>query len=259
MLKLTLLCFPALLYAQLPAQPRTSSYTVGPSIQPLIIIGEGWSQQLTIINVSYYQGGEPTVGTVRFYTQGGKPWSIPLKGIGSVDHVDVNLASGQMMVLDTEVSFGAQQLGWALFDLSSNVNQWGIYHAFTVFRKQTAGAPDLMTSVPFVDALEDEWIIPFDNRDGQYPGIGIVSTRSSPTQYTLDVYDTNGALKKTITKTVNPSSLLWFSLVGENPDLAGFAGQIKMRGGLFSSAVFTLRFAGNGAFTGVPLVHTFGR
>src|SRR5207245_2042315 len=84
------------------ARPRqTSQYTVGPSIQPLVIYGEGWSQQFTIINVDYYQGGESTVGTMRFYASGGQPWRIPLKGIGTVDQVGINLKSGQMLMLET--------------------------------------------------------------------------------------------------------------------------------------------------------------
>src|SRR5216683_5975054 len=121
----------------------------------MVILGEGWTQQFVFINVSYYTA-EPTVGTLSFFTKDGQPWRIPIKSRGTVDHVSLNLRPGQMLMLETEVMTGSQALGWAAFDLSDNTNEWGIYHAYTIYRKQTAGQPDLMTSVPFVDGLEDE-------------------------------------------------------------------------------------------------------
>jgi hypothetical protein len=257
----TLALLPAIhLQAQetLKMRPLTSSYTIGPSIQPMIIIGEGWQQKIVIVNVSYYSP-EPTVGMVHFYNKDGKAWKVPLQGYGLTDHVEVNLNPGQMIVLETEVSWNPQSLGWASFDLVSNTDQWGIYHAYTVFRKQTAGQPDLMTSVPLVDALEDNWIIPFDNTGGKFPGIALVNTSSySTTDFLLSVYDTQGNLIKTISKTVKPLCLEWFSLLAGNPDLADKQGQIKVTGGLFKSAMFTLQFAPSGAFTALPVVHSYG-
>jgi hypothetical protein len=236
---------------------QTSDYTIGPSIQPLLVYGEGWSQRFTIINVDYYNGGEPTTGALRFYTSTGSPWRIPLRGRGQVSEIAVNLGSGQMISVETEVSDQAQQLGWAKLDLPDS-NAWGIYHAFTTFRKQTSGAPDLMTTAPFVDDLERELVIPFDNTGGKYPGIGLVNAGTIRDTYVLDVYDLDGNRRKTIAKTVEPLSLQWFSLLGENPELANLAGQIKVSASRFRAAAFTLQFAPNGAFTALPVVHTFG-
>ena len=129
----TMVVFACALWAQRPISPKTSQYTVGPSVQPLVIVGEGWGQQFTFINVDYYTG-DPTVGTFSFYTKDGTPWKIPLKNLGTVDHLSINLGSGQMITFETEVSFGSQQLGWAKLDLSNNTKQWGIYHAVTVVR-----------------------------------------------------------------------------------------------------------------------------
>ena len=150
------------------ARKNTSAYTIGPSVQPMVITGEGWSQQFVFINVSYYSP-EPTIGTLTFYTKDGQPWRLPIKGRGIVDHIDLNIRPGQMVMLETEVLTTPQSLGWAQFDLSRNTDEWGIYRAYTVYRKQTVGQPDLMTSTPFVDGLEDEWIIPFDNEGGNTP------------------------------------------------------------------------------------------
>jgi hypothetical protein len=72
------------------------------------------------------------------------------------------------------------------------------------------------------------------------------------------LYDLGGNKIKSFTKTVGPKSLAWFSLVSEHGDLAGKRGQMKISGGLLNSAAFTLQFAGNGAFTALPVVHTFG-
>jgi hypothetical protein len=236
----------------------TSDYTIGSSIQPMVIYGEGWSQRFTIINVDYYNAGEPTIGTLRFYTRDGQPWRIPLKGIGTTDQVPVNLRSGQMMSVETEVSSQSQQLGWAYLVLSSNTDEWGLYHAFTTYRKQTPGAPDLMTSVPFVDDLEDEWIIPFDNTGAKYPGIGLLNAGSTEDSFMLEVYDTAGTLRKVIKKTVAPRNFHWFSLLAEHPDLTDLVGQIKVHGSGSRSAAFTLQFAPSGAFTALPIVHTYG-
>jgi hypothetical protein len=257
LLPLILLIFVTLAQGQI--RPKTSKYTIGPSIQPLVIIGEGWSQQFVFVNCDYYGGGDHTVGKFSFFTQDGKPWSIPLIGRGSVSEIAIDLRPGQMLMFETEVSFAPQKLGWAAFELVSDINQWGIYSTYTVFRKQQDGRPDLITSVPFVDGLEDEWIIPFDNAGGKYPGIALVNTSTGSTaRLFLIVTDISGIELKTISKSVAPRSLVWFSLLGENPDLVNRRGQIKVTGGFFSSAVFSLQFTPNGAFTAIPMVHTYG-
>jgi hypothetical protein len=46
--------------------------------------------------------------------------------------------------------------------------------------------------------------------------------------------------------------------VDEYPELAGIDGQIKVTGGFLASAAVTLQFAPNGAFTAIPVVHTYG-
>jgi hypothetical protein len=54
------------------------------------------------------------------------------------------------------------------------------------------------------------------------------------------------------------SGMVWFSLLGEFPQLAGFEGQLKVYCEAFAAA-FSLQFTPNGAFTAVPVVHTFGQ
>lgn len=238
---------------------HTSQYTIGPSLQPLVIHGEGWTQQFTIVNVDYYQGGEPTVGTVRFFTANGDPWRLPIKGRGAVDGFLVNLHSGQMLTFETELSFQPQQLGWMQFALSSNIDEWGIYHAFTTFRKQAADRPDLMTSASLVDDLEDEWIIALDTTEGKYPGIALVNGDAAERAFRLEVFDAAGTLRKTIDRRVRPRGMAWFSLIGENHDLADISGQIKIATTGFRSGAFALQFTPNGAFTAIPIVHTYGR
>ena len=230
---------------------------MGPATQPLVIIGEGWSQQFIFTNTSY-AGMQATVGALKFWTKDGRAWKVPLKNQGSLDYVTISLGPGKTVILETEVSWGQQQLGWASFALGYDANQQGPYHAFSVFRKQVAGQPDLMTSVPFVGGDENEWIVPFDNEDGKYPGIGLVNKyQFSSTVIELEVVDLNGMILKHIRKTVGPMSLAWFSLVGENPELASKRGLMRIKGGT-SSAAFTLQFAPNGAFTALPVVHTYG-
>ena len=115
-----------------------------------------------------------------------------------------------------------------------------------------------MTTVPFVDGLEDEVIIPMDNRDGKYPGIGLVNSSTASGTFTLQIYDSSGVRRRDVTRTVRGLSLDWFSLLADYPDLVGIDGQIRVRGPFLSGAAFTLQFAPNGAFTALPVVHTFG-
>lgn len=253
-----LLTLLALTLGLLQAQQKRegSEYIVGPAIQPMVIYGEGWTQQFTLINVDYYQGGQPTSGNLKFYTRDGQPWKLPIKGKGSVDTIAIRLTSGQMVIFETEVSEAPQQLGWAVFEVNSS--EYGIYHAYTTYRKQVAGRADLMASVPFVEDLEDEFVIPFDNRDGKYHGLGLVNNSLSAQSFTMKVYDTNGTLRRAITRQVCTRCLDWFSLTGDYPDLNGFAGQIRLTTPGFRTAPFTLLFAPNGAFMALPAVQTFG-
>ena len=116
-----------------------------------------------------------------------------------------------------------------------------------------------MTSVPLVEGLEDEWIVPFDNSGGKYPDMAFVNTSTYATNsLVVQVFDLNGKNIKTFTKTVAPLILTWFSLISDYPDLASAQGQLRITGGFASSAVLTLQFASNGAFTALPVVHTFG-
>ncbi|MEI9813596.1 MAG: hypothetical protein WDO18_13540 [Acidobacteriota bacterium] len=118
----------------------SSESTYGSSMQPMVIYGEGWTQQFTFINVDYYQSGQPTVGTLRFFTNKGEAWKLPIKGLGLVDRVPINHNSGGMIIIETEISQAPQQLGWAYFLMSSLPGERGDYHAYSAYLKQTSGA-----------------------------------------------------------------------------------------------------------------------
>ena len=97
-----------------------------------------------------------------------------------------------------------------------------------------------------------------DNRDGKFPGIGLVNTDIDAATFTLRAYDTAGVLRKTVTRLVGARNLDWFSLLADYPDLAGFAGQLKIHGeGNYTSGAFTLLFTPNGAFMALPVVHAY--
>jgi hypothetical protein len=85
-----------------------------------------------------------------------------------------------------------------------------------------------------------------------------VNAGSRPDTFTLDVYDATGTLRKTFKKTVAARNLHWFSLLAEHPDLAGISGQIRLHTPGFRAAALSLQFASHGAFTALPMVHTYG-
>src|SRR5262245_46932802 len=77
---------------------------------PLIIIGEGWSQQIAIQNVDEK---ESVTGTLKFFTAQGEPWRVELVGRGTADTFFVTLLPNQMAVYETTVRFAPQTLGYA--------------------------------------------------------------------------------------------------------------------------------------------------
>ncbi|MEI9813595.1 MAG: hypothetical protein WDO18_13535 [Acidobacteriota bacterium] len=112
--------------------------------------------------------------------------------------------------------------------------------------------------MPFINDDEEEFIIPFDNRDGKFPGIGLVNADAEGQLFTLRAYDLNGVLRKTVTRQVGARNLDWFSLIADYPDLAGFAGQLKIHAeGSYTTGAFTLLFTPSGAFMALPVVHTY--
>ena len=222
---------------------------------PLVIIGEGWSQQIVIQNVDEE---DAVTGTLKFFTAQGEPWQVDLiDGRGRADTFFVTLLPGQLAVYETAVRFHPQTLGYAHIDGDCCPRSL----VQTIFRRQESGRPDLMTSL----AIEDDTLrsvhLMFDNRGGKFAGVGILNTErcfsfSCEQVFDLVFRDENGNVFHRDSRTQRNGTLWWFSLSAEYPEVAGRLGTMEVKSGdpesEFISAVgFSLQFAPNGAFTAV--------
>jgi hypothetical protein len=196
----------------------TTYYT---KVVPLVIIGEGWSQKIILNNVDT----EQAIGILNFYTRDGQPWSVQLTS-GSGSTFLVNIAPGATQIFETSVKQDPQTLGWALIDQTSQ--GLGDVLGQTVFRKQSPGRADLMTSMVLGDRAFDEFSVHFDNTGGNYTGLGIVTsttctTSSSSCQtdelYIVTVKDLNGVVISTKNFYQKRGRLNWMNLGDAFPGL----------------------------------------
>lgn len=253
-----LLLFPSSALGERPGQANLGFATSSGKYVPLVILGEGWTQQIVVQNSDV----EPISGTLKFFTAQGEPWRVPLQGRETNNSFFVTLNPGAIAIYETVVDFEPQRLGFAYIDVDSS----GLPDtaAQTIYRKQAPGRPDLITSLPLGgDSLESSHLF-FDNRNGNYAGVGILATDDCyeflgcETEFRIRLRDEQGNLitERVITRT--NQTLWWFSLTAEFPESAGQMGSIEIVDGDdsddsdFTSVVsFALQFTPNAAFTAI--------
>jgi len=85
-----------------------------------------------------------------------------------------NLSPGQTAIYETLVDNAPQRLGWALIEeTSAGV---GDMLGQTVSRKQNVGSPDFMTSHLLDFPGFERMSVFFDNTEGKYTGMGILTS-----------------------------------------------------------------------------------
>ena len=249
-----------LLAQNAPLHPRvgevTTNYT---QIVPLVIVGEGWSQRIILTNVD---DSLADVGTVQFFTQSGRPWTVNLTNGGNGSVFAFSLQPGQTVIFETVVQQNPQTLGWALIQETTS----GIGNIFgqTVFRKQTPGLPDFMCSMALGNQALKRLTVFFDNTGGRYTGMGILTTSifgvclsSCNTAYPLrvTVQDLSGRIISQKIISEPEGVLYWMNLGADFPETNGIQGNFVVEQVTQPSQPsptltgFSLQFAPNGAFT----------
>lgn len=230
---------------------------------PLVIVGEGWSQQFVVTCVDASRG---CAFTVSFWDRDGNSWPVDIVGITKSAVYQVTLQSGQTTVFETPVTFGAQALGWAL--LMGGVGGPGDFLAQTIWRKQTVGRPDLMTSaIASAPSLSPaKTTIFFDSRDGKYAGVMVLfadyciagCSSSQPVAFRGRAYENSGKLLAERTYQLRLGALHWFCLECDIPEVVGKVGTFVVEPISYGNntttpvlATFSLQFAPNGAFTAI--------
>ena len=221
---------------------------------PLVVVGDGWSQQIVIQNVDEE---EAMTGTLKFFTAEGEPWPVELIGRGTADTFFVTLLPGQLVMYESVPKFNPLLIGYAHID--ANCCPRSLIQ--TIFRRQETDRPDFMTSLAIEEDSSRDVHVLFDNRDGKFAGVGILTTGfcfsfSCETVMDLTFRDEFGNVIVQDRRTQRNGTLWWFSLSVEYPQVIGRLGSMEVKSGdperEFLSAVgVSLQFAPNGAFTAV--------
>lgn len=224
--------------------------------QPLVIVGEGWSQQFVIQNVDNYHKFNFR-GTLRFFDREGKPWPVDVVGRGRVTSVPLDIPVYGSATVTTVVYNFEQQLGWARVDVQERLDDRAYIHAHTIFRKQAPGRPDLMTSVPMSSIFADNAVVYFDNTAGNVTGLAILasSDRTTEQTFTLTLFGENGQPFHRATRRFQPGQMWWIDLAAQIPDAANRRGQVLVEGSY--PHLFTLQFTANGSFTAISTTEEF--
>ena len=233
------------------------------SVVPLVIVGEGWTQQIVITCVD---DSFACVGSLSFWGRDGKPWEVDLAGQTKASEYAYSLSSGQTKIFETVVKTHSQILGWA--HAQDSIEGIGDILVQSIWRKETPDRPDLMTSViaslPSFSPAKTS--IFFDSRGGKYAGVMILFSDHcifgcdslQPVTFRGRAYDAEGNLITERQFKLKMGELDWFCLECDMPEVIGKTGTFVVEPVEFDSSTgapvlctFSLQFAPNGAFTAI--------
>jgi hypothetical protein len=150
--------------------------------------GQGWSTTITVVNTTSF--AEPV--TVWFWADDGSALTLNVTGLGAYPGVSFQLSPNGMGIAEVTGDPNQVQQGYATVvgrTVSGNA----------IFRWHVAGNPDFEASVP-ITATVEKIVFPFDNSNGFYMGIALVTTAEWRPHVTIR--DASG---NTITQTSAPA------------------------------------------------------
>ena len=223
--------------------------------QPLIIVGEGWSQEIIVQNIGPFRG-IPLEGKLEFFNKLGEPWEVDIEGHGKVSELEFEVPVYGSLTVRTMVFQTPQELGWARLQFAPTSDSRNFFHAYTIFRRQLEGLPDQMTSAPLSNiTFGPDSVIYYDNTDGKFAGIALMNPLTDKhnfVDFKVRVYDEEGELLRVDDRKLQKGELWWFSLTAEYPETEGMRGQIAVEG--WEIQAFSLQFTPRGAFTAIGTV-----
>ncbi len=223
--------------------------------QPLVIVGEGWSQEIIIQNIGPFRG-TPLEGALEFFTASGEPWLVDVEGHGKVSTVPVSVPVYGSLTVKTMVFQTPQELGWARIRFPEDVDVRNFFHAYTIYRRQLEGLPDQMTSAPLSNiTFGPDTVIYYDHTDGKLTGVALLNPptdRHNFVDFTIRLYDETGELLHEEPRKLQKGEMWWFSLTADFPETEGKRGQLVVEG--WEIQGFSLQFTPRGAFTAISNV-----
>ncbi|MEN6533289.1 MAG: hypothetical protein ABFD89_06475 [Bryobacteraceae bacterium] len=214
------------------------------SVLPHIADGNGWKTLITLVNMD----SEAVEYALTFHSSGSSAlWSLDLAGVGKVNTVSGTIPIGGSVFFETTNPPGATATGWA--QLENNYNNIG---GMAVFRFSPGDLQDTEAVVPFASKYDDDFYIPFDNRNGFVTSIAAVnpSTYSAATVF-VEFRDASGARILLDTITLQPLEHLAFSTVEKFPETDGKNGVIEFTTSAYGISALGIRFNPKFSFTSV--------
>ena len=209
---------------------------------PHIAAGGVWTTAVTLVNTGDSMADFP----LRFFTPTGAPWEVFVEGLGTASEFPISLAAGNAIDLVLPSRDEIIRTGWAEIDQPVGSALGG--HA--IFTDQTPGRPVFEALVPLVDGGDNEFLLPFDNTNGNNTCLALAN--SSDAQSTTASLDFRDQLANSIiSRAVDLSSgnQTAFCLVDDHPALVGKKGVLSVSGSGPKLSVLAFRFNPGGAFT----------
>jgi len=188
----------------------------------------------------------PATFTLRFYHTDGQPWPIALKGLGTFSVWTGTIPLGASLFLETPGTASSTTSGWAYLDTYDRIG------GMAVFKTTSLPTHDAEAVVPLANEFDDQFYIPFDNRNGYVTSLAFVN----PYEYwsvsvTLEFRDAAGNRVLLDKITLTALNHMAFETTNRYPETIGKNGVIEFTVGTWGVPALGLLFNPRGSFTSV--------
>jgi hypothetical protein len=210
--------------------------------------GSSWRTLVTVVNLL----NSPQRITIHFWSDSGQPLALPVVGVGRFAEIYWDLPAYGEGLLQTTGESNGVATGWANITSSSGLsNSFG---ATAVFQSHVDGRQDSEATSPMQGYPAQDFLIPFDNRDGFATGVAVANFGSNPSSLTLTFRDGFGRVFLTDLFSLGVGNHASFSMADRYPATAGYDGTLEIKSNSLSPdgiAALGLRFNPSGSFTSV--------
>lgn len=210
--------------------------------------GGSWRTLVTVVNLL----NSPQRITIHFWSDSGQPLALPVVRVGRFAEIYWDLPAYGEGLLQTTGESNGVATGWANITGSSGLSN--AFGATVVFQRHADGRQDSEATSPMQAYPSQDFLIPFDNRDGFATGVAVANFGSNPSSLTLTFRDGLGRVFLTDLFSLGVGNHTSFSTADRYPATAGYDGTLEIRSNSLSPdgiAALGLRFNPSWSFTSV--------
>jgi hypothetical protein len=223
---------------------------IGDGVLPQVADGNYWKTTVTVVNMD----DEPAQYKLQFFRSGGSELFLDFVGLGRGSFVYGTLPVNGSFVIETTGTSNPPVQGFAVLTSPNykTVNGYGI------FRQRIPGRPqDFEAVTPLSSEYDDDFILPFDNTQGNTTSMAICNPSTYTSQVvTVAFYDGGGTRFLLDQFTLNPLEHTAYEFTSEWPLTNGKRGTAVFQVSPYGASVLGLRFNRTGPFTST---HTLSR